>query len=493
MKLIYTNKKNTLLKQAKNHKYKTLKQRHASNYKQNGGEKVGQGAFGCVVQPSIPCKKGQKSMKHYISKLILNKNPKAYKEEMEKLDYINLIDNDNKYCISYIDECKLDMNIVKQRQVKDIIKVKYNNYKKNNSDFTLSDTSVNTKLSNNNKLQIKNEYCLIDMSQPYEYRNQIQIYGGKIIKPILKNINNKYNTEYNILKKNYKSICMHLIDGLYLMHSNEFAHRDIKLENMIYSKDNTKHLFKYIDFGLSNIVKKYKVLEFAGTSGYIPLDFVLIYEMVSYFNKNYDLNDYNIRYNILLNIIKSKYCDRFNIIADNTSNNIYNDIKNTNGIIIAYKNDKYVFKLADYDTKITYLEYLNFSISILNNLYDNYLAYIINNNYDPIVFNIYDGLVYKTDIFALGIVFGNIYKYLKINDNDLYKLIMQMVHQDPNTRLNINQIKESAFYTKPNAIKPLAKVKPKVMLKTLMPSKTHNTKLYNTHSKSQRAKSQRAK
>jgi serine/threonine protein kinase len=414
---------------------------------------------------------------------------------MEKLDYIKLIDSDNKYCISYIDECKLDMNILKQRQVKDIIKVKYNNYKQNNSDFTLSDTSVNTKLSNDNKLQIKNEYCLVDPSQSYEYRNQIQIYGGKKIRPLLKNINNKYNTEYNILKKNYKSICMHLIDGLYLMHSNEFVHRDIKLENMTYSKDNNKHIFKYIDFGLSNIVKKYKDLELSGTSGFIPLDIVLMYYMIYYFNKNYDLNDYKVRYKILVYIIVSNYSTRFNIIADNTPNNLYNDIKNTNNIIIVSKNGNSIFKVENYNPKIYYLEYLNFSISTLNNLYDKYLPYIINKNYDTIVFNIYDGLVYKTDIFALGIVFGTLYKYLKINDNDLHKLIMQMVHQDPNTRLNINQIKESDFYTKVNTNKPLAKPKPKpkTMSKLKTYSKVPNVPLYNTPSKSQRAKSQRAK
>ena len=135
------NKTNTYKRQninmLKTHKNKSNKnskiiKQHKINIKQKGGEKVGEGGYGCVVKPSIPCKPGQKSNNKYISKIILNYKPDDYNKELEKLDYVKNIDKTNKYCISYIEECELDMNILKRRPIKDIIKVNYTGKKEKN-------------------------------------------------------------------------------------------------------------------------------------------------------------------------------------------------------------------------------------------------------------------------------------------------------------------------------------------------------------------------
>lgn len=413
---------------------------------QKGGEKIGEGGFGCVVKPSIPCKLGQKSNNKYVSKIILNNKPYDYEKELEKLNYVKEIDKNNKYCISYIDECELDIDILKKRQIKDIIKVNYIDLKRDSTQFTLTDSNVSSYLSNNEKRQIKKDYCLIDPLQPYKYRNQIQVYGGENIKPILKNINNKYLKKYNYIKKNYKSICKHLIDGLKLMHKNEFVHRDIKLENMIYTKENNQHLFKYIDFGLSNILKYNKKLYLSGTPGFKPIDFAILFEMIVYYNKNYNLNDYNTRIHLFCYVIKHN-SENINFIIN---------LKNKDDIMILEdKNIKQVsinglllFKPIYSRNKINYLQYLQITIEELNKFYDLFLPYVLQGEkeYSKLLYNIYDGMVYKTDIFALGVVFGIMYYFLKLNDKQFKKLILQMNNNDSRYRININEVLESSFY-----------------------------------------------
>ena len=69
-----------------------------------------------------------------------------------------------------------------------------------------------------------------------------------------------------------KAIMRRIMDGLAYMHSSNIAHRDIKLENLIYNNMTDKvHI---IDFGFA-VDCKQKLKTFCGTPSYMAPELVL--------------------------------------------------------------------------------------------------------------------------------------------------------------------------------------------------------------------------
>lgn len=422
-----------------------------NNYNLKGGEKLGEGGYGCVVRPAIPCSSlSKKNIHNKISKIILNYKPKEYKEELAKLSFIKKIDPENIYCISYLEECELDTKQALKHRIKDIIKVHYDDYKSDSDQFTIENTAVKSPYSNEQKTAIKRDYCLLDPKQPYEYRNQIQVYGGRKIKPILKNINNRHIINFNFIKKNYIHIFKHLLLGLKLMHKNKFVHRDIKLDNMVYTINDKNNLpyFKYIDFGLSDNLNVSQTLYLSGTPGYIPIDFILFFEMAVYHNSNYNLKDDSVRHKILSYIIV-KYAENVNFIVTSYNSGIIKrvlekplELKTINGQKIL----KHKYKKS----KNPKLDYLMISNTQLESLYKRFLPYIDkkDKSYNELLFTQYTGLIYKTDIFALGVVFGMILNYINVKNAKMLSLIKNMMHYDSSIRPTINDVLDNDIFKK---------------------------------------------
>lgn len=152
---------------------------------------IEKGAYGCVIKPSIPCKKYYKNS---VSK-IFNED-KFFEEEKIISNIVNRIDPKGKYMLRKLDECK-----VKTIESKDRTKCKYKQ-----NEFP--------------KYQIIYEYGGMDLTQFSK--------SDFNIKSILPAIHN-------------------LTAGLVLLEKHRLCHRDIKESNIVFKNN----LFYFIDFNLA--------------------------------------------------------------------------------------------------------------------------------------------------------------------------------------------------------------------------------------------------
>ena len=93
-------------------------------------------------------------------------------------------------------------------------------------------------------------------------------YGGNIsLQSLLKTKPQKRLTEFEA-----KPIIKQILEGLDYLHSNDIAHRDIKLENILL---NSQKAIKIIDFGFSLITPKNRPLDiFCGTPSYMAPELI---------------------------------------------------------------------------------------------------------------------------------------------------------------------------------------------------------------------------
>ena len=107
---------------------KKQKRTKPKNYtqKQKGGEKIGQGGFGCVLKDYIKCTNTQNTP-NAVSKItyVMPGYESDYKNELQILKYIKKLDPNQVYFISLVDECKLDITKALARKPKDTIRVEY--------------------------------------------------------------------------------------------------------------------------------------------------------------------------------------------------------------------------------------------------------------------------------------------------------------------------------------------------------------------------------
>ena len=86
-----------------------------------------------------------------------------------------------------------------------------------------------------------------------------------------------------------------------------------------------------------------------------------------------------------------------------------------------------------------------FHLSDIQEMYDKIIKDItketfLTNYYKPV-----EGIVYKADIYSLGITFYIINKFSNIENPDLYNLIQKMICFDPYKRYNIKQCLNHKF------------------------------------------------
>ena len=437
-------------------------QQKNSNQLQSGGVKLGKGSFGCVVKPAIKCRPNQDN-KNLVSKIVLNVDPEDYKEEITMLKHIRNIDPKNKYLISFVDECELDHKKAFQRKDKDVIEVNYDSVLKpgsgssGSSQFSVIDSNFSSIQSEDEKKKLERDYCLVDPKQPYKYRNQMQVYGGTKILPILKNPTDpKYLQDYLLMQRKYKELIFNMLIGCKKMHDSEFIHRDIKFDNMVYTVSKGNPVFKYIDFGLGDFFKgipdKEKHLSSAGTPGYIPIDFFLYYYINSYHNKGSDVKSKVLRTEIINKII-DKYIEHMDIVVEELDSKADPILEGP--VALIEEGGKKKLRRQYPTGRKPKLSYLTITNKHLYNIYNVYSDIVTGKDelYYKFCYKKYDGIVYKTDIFALGIIVGLLKEYLKIHNKQLMDLIKGMTHKESMKRFNINQCIKHPVFT--NLIKEL--------------------------------------
>ena len=168
---------------------------------------IGEGSYGCVAKPSLPCQGStRRSYKNKVSKIMLSKYANLEYIEMKAITNINGID---KYIVSLPDLCVPVTDEKFKRTLKDCENKKL--LKASDNDFRLlvyEDGGVSLNLFTRDVLPSLNE-------------SDINIFLTRI---------------------------HHLLEGLCFFHKNDIVHHDIKSRNIVYNIET--NVIKFIDFGL---------------------------------------------------------------------------------------------------------------------------------------------------------------------------------------------------------------------------------------------------
>ena len=414
-------KKNTLNSKRHINKKTINKSKNKNKHKSktlHGGVFLGEGSYGCVVKPSLPCADNIHSTKTHIHKILNNSVSKILidpsesdKDEIFISNKLKDLDPHQKQFITFESACRIK-KIPNERS--NTISVEYND-----------DTLVNYDILDDKKYDKK--HCPIDFSlKPI---NLIMPFGGYDLLHISHNAFNKKNFAHfkitkQMLVKNLQLCFKNLFVGILKMHNNRIVNRDIKPENVLANYDETKKRLdlRFIDFGLSTIIpsnyKKRDYIIYKGTESFISPELIISYYILN--GESYE----------------------------DTMKNINKYIKNN---LSSFKKHELIEKykvLDNFNSDIKSL-YIKIKIDIENNtFYDNYFGIDSSANYGK-----FNGYLQKGDIYALGITICDFLKtYNKHNkpgikhDKQLHELLINMIQPLPDRRFNIIQCLHHAYF-----------------------------------------------
>ena len=387
-------------------KHNTIKKILCSNRKlskkQRGGEKLGEGAFGCVVTPPVSCGKNSYSNK-YVSKLIIvndSDDLNDIKSELKMNKLVNSVDKQNKYFTTIIDGCVLKDVDKKRKDIKFV----------------------------NKKNESKKDVCLVLKKK--KNMNLIMKHAGLNLDDVL--LYDKYKSERKILKKNYLKLFYNAIVGLKKIHNINLTHHDIKNDNFALKITNNDDIsMTYLDFGLmeDNLeLKRSGLSSFSrsvyGTPGFIAPDMYVLAKIIKYL-EIYSEKD------LQKEKIKNKICN--SIMKEiNKYETSYHSSINLNLITLNYPMKELK------SNRLSYYNYNLFNIKKIDFLYDYILKNII---VDKIVDLFYkkNGISHKYDVYALGISFFRIIQTLDITEKKIVNLIKNMIEFHPKNRYSVNE------------------------------------------------------
>jgi serine/threonine protein kinase len=391
----YKNRKNS--KNSKSNKYTQLKTQHLK-----GGKFLGEGSFGCVVSPAIPCgiKSLQSSSKSSktVSKLLLAPTEED-KEELNISNKLKVIDPEQKHFITFEDVCRIK-NIPSNRS--NTISVEYNDDSLKHYDIL------------DNKQHDK-QYCPLDLRlNPI---NLIMPYGGYDLIKIFNNKNKdiQFLHTRKMLIANFKQCFKNLLVGIYKMHDSRIVNRDIKNENIManYNTNSKRIDLRFIDFGLSTSLKpEYckttRNIDIRGTAGFISPELVIAF----------NIND-NRSFETILKIL----------------------MKDTKNIIDSFK-----------EYNLT-LNFVNFVRELYDRIMTEYKTRDILHTFFGTDKSKFNGYLQKGDIYGLGITMYIFLKNLnkkyainKLSNTKLHNLLLNMIQLNPDDRYNILQCLNHPYF-----------------------------------------------
>jgi serine/threonine protein kinase len=179
---------------------------------------IGQGAYGCVYRPSIPCAVSSKNISEKESKNLISKfmYTKDAKKEMEEFKLIHRKDPSNQFHLGIPTICQPDF----------------------------ADPAIVKELK---QCVIKDPEPMYDESQnAREYSVLTFPYGGLNLKDFCK----KRLEHFSAAKTKifWKKGVLNLLNGLIFFRNNDMIHYDLKPHNILFNED--KMQMRYIDFGM---------------------------------------------------------------------------------------------------------------------------------------------------------------------------------------------------------------------------------------------------
>jgi serine/threonine protein kinase len=244
-------------------------------FNQYGGKLVGQGTYGCVFRPMIPCKGSNERRRDYVSKVMTKEEARLeYKESKE----INKIDPYGVFHILGPIMCDID--------------------KKHHNEPGMNKCKP---IRGVNKATIG----------ILQYKN-----GGEDLDKFSETVTKDKEMTSEITKKLLKGL-RPLFIGLDIMWKNKYVHSDIKPKNIVIkSKTMT---CKYIDFGLFTKMDNLDNIDFMFNELYFPHPSELLY-ITLYNAKQLSPAQFNLGVNAVHNNVKKSktYSSKFN------NNNVFN-------------------------------------------------------------------------------------------------------------------------------------------------------------------------
>ena len=262
-------------------------------FNQYGGKLVGQGTYGCVFRPMIPCKGNNKRRKGYVSKVMTKNEAESEYNETKEIDRI---DPHGEFHLLGPEICDIDKKHHNEPGMNNCIPIR----------------GVNK--ANIGILQ---------------YRD-----GGTDLYNFLNTVKKDKDMKFEITKKLLRGLRTFFI-GLDIMWKNKYIHSDIKPQNMVINPETM--ICKYIDFGLFTRMDNLDNIDFMFTELYFPHPSELLYIKL-YNGKHVSPEQFNVVVNAIHNDVKQEktYHTEFNNV--NVFNgNIY-DISFTPDKTAFYRN-----------------------------------------------------------------------------------------------------------------------------------------------------------
>ena len=451
-----------------------------------GGNKLGQGSYGCVISPPINCLKNPKLRnakfeynENYISKIIDTKYREVAFSELNIGQELYKIDKNSNFLVPFVNSCYF----TPQRHP-DIIYLSQNGRHISSSPDS-SDLS-NSILENNNNHTISHRQGSIPSKFIKENRNKcilnndkdyLSLFGinaGENISVILGLPNT--SKKINFMRDNYLYIFSYLTHGLFLLHSNNIIHKDIKPSNLVInfeyynstnSKSNTKiksnqntslksinktkkqllekdknvskiikekiinSKIRYIDFGLSLVLNRRKYimsdvydLFLNGTHYYTPLEIFALRLLNKLISHGHDPNDKDFLY-LMMSKSGKLYQRNRDYYHNEGIRHSYFKAKN-------YKESTISDDFSDTSSNKTY--FLN--ARKYEMVFQNIIELYKNKKLEKEIPN----LLKSWDIFSLGITFAKILIKCEIHDSKFRKIIFKMININYQKRITINEL-----------------------------------------------------
>ena len=199
-------------------------------------------------------------------------------------------------------------------------------------------------------------------------------------------------------------------------------------------ESNKYPLARFIDFGLAEIVtqlspKNIMNVNNQGTPGYIPIELVILDEIRIY------IEDYGVYVNLASSQVKNTVIRNSYTDYNNNMRKMYEALNVNKSTVSLNKSTG-----PEIDTK----EYVN--ITDISKLYDKFVEQFRTNTFRDKYYSKVVGYIYKTDIFALGLVFALLKKRMFLKNPDADDLIRHMLQIDPDDRYSVYQCLEHPLF-----------------------------------------------